>query len=180
MFHKILISTVLITLVGCQTVQEPTPAPKKPVPPKPQVQKSDGVVITPYDHPEIKRQKIVVPDQKPRAQKFDDGRQLPAFQKLMQQTKAAYKAQKFDQAEASVLQAQRLAPQSAETYLYLGMLANRKNKPANAQAFAQRGLTYAQSKPMKKQLWQVILKAGQQQQNAQTIKKAQNALKALG
>jgi len=181
MLQKILIGALFLTLVGCQTVtQESAPASSKSAPEKPRVQKSDGVVITPYDRPEIKRQKIVVPEQKPQAQKFDDGRQLPAFKKLIQQTQAAYKAQKFDQAEASVLQAQRLAPQAPETYLYLGMLANRKNQPAQAQAFAQRGLSYAQSNAMKKQLWLVILKAGQQQKNTQTIRKAQQALKTLG
>jgi len=179
MFQKILIGSILVALVGCQSIQQEPSAPAKPAPEKPRVQKSDGVVITPYDHPEIKRQKVVVPQQKPKPQQFDDGRQLPAFKKLMQQTQTAYKAQKFDQAEAYVTQAQRLAPQSPETYLYLGMLANRKNKPANAQAFAQRGLSYAQSNAMKKQLWQVILKAGQLQKNPQTIRQAQKALSAL-
>lgn len=33
----------------------------------------------------------------------------------------------------------------------------------NAEALAQRGLSYAQSNAMKKQLWLVILKAAQQQ-----------------
>ncbi len=32
--------------------------------------------FTPYDHPEIKRQRIVIPEQKTQVQKFDDGRDL--------------------------------------------------------------------------------------------------------
>ena len=59
------------------------------------------------------------------------------------------------------------------------MIANRKNQPANAEALAQRGLSYAQSGPMKKQLWKIILQAGQKQKKTQTIQKAQQALKAL-
>lgn len=59
------------------------------------------------------------------------------------------------------------------------MIANRKNQPANAEALALRGLSYAQSNAMKKQLWNVVLKAGQMQKKTSTISKAQNALKTL-
>ena len=47
------------------------------------------------------------------------------------------------------------------------------------EALAQRGLSYAQSNAMKKQLWNVILKAGQKQNKAASIQKAQQALKGL-
>ena len=59
------------------------------------------------------------------------------------------------------------------------MIANRKNQPARADAFALRGLSYAQSNAMKKQLWQVRLKAAQQQKNTKAIQNAQQALKGL-
>ena len=49
----------------------------------------------------------------------------------MLQTQTAYKQGQWSQA-GYALQAQRLAPQSAETFLYLSMIANRQNKPANA------------------------------------------------
>lgn len=97
----------------------------------------------------------------------------------MQETQLAYKQGKWNEAENAALQAQRLAPQSAETFLYLALVADKKNKPANAQALAQRGLSYAQTKPMKKQLWLVILKAGQKQKNSKTIQQAEKALKGL-
>jgi hypothetical protein len=181
MLRKILPGLLILSLVGCQTMPEPEKpvSPAKPAAEKPKVQTPDGVVITPYERPEIKRQKIVIPEQKPKNQKLNDGRNLPAFKSLMQQTQQAYTKQQFAKAESTVMQAQRLAPQAPETYLYLGMIANRKNQPARADAFALRGLSYAQSRAMKKQLWQVRLKSAQQQKNAKAIQQAQQALKKL-
>ncbi|WP_216937052.1 MULTISPECIES: tetratricopeptide repeat protein [unclassified Acinetobacter] len=180
MLRKILPGLLILSLVGCQSMPEPEkPIPPKPATEKPKAQTPDGVVITPYDRPDIKRQKIVIPEQKPKSKKFDDGRNLPAFKQLMQQTQQAYAKQQFAQAESTVMQAQRLAPQAPETYLYLGMIANRKNQPARADAFALRGLSYAQSSAMKKQLWQVRLKAAQQQKNTKAIQQAQQVLKKL-
>ena len=167
------------TIVACQSLPEqPTP---QPMPEKPQtVTTPEGVVIRPYEREEIKRQslQVVVPQQSVR-QKLEDGRRLPAFQKLMQQTKVAYKQGQFNQAETVALQAQRLAPQAAETYLYLALIANQKKQPANAEALARRGLSYAQSDAMKRQLWLVIQKAAQQQNNAKSLTQAQQALKDL-
>lgn len=181
MLRKILPGLLILSLVGCQTMPEPQKpvSPAKPAAEKPKAQTPDGVVITPYERPEIKRQKIVIPEQKPKSSKLDDGRNLPAFKSLMQQTQQAYTKQQFAKAESTVMQAQRLAPQAPETYLYLGMIANRKNQPARADAFALRGLSYAQSRAMKKQLWQVRLKSAQQQKNAKAIQQAQQALKKL-
>lgn len=180
MLRKLIPGLLILGLVGCQSMSEPEQpaAPSKPpVQQKPKSSTLDGVVITPYDRPEIKRQKIVIPEQKPQSQKFDDGRNLPAFKKLMQQTQQAYSKQQYNQAETSAVQAQRLAPQASETYLYLGLIANRKNQPARADAFALRGLSYAQTNAMKKQLWQVRLKAAQLQKNTKAIQQAQQALK---
>lgn len=178
MLDKVISGLLILGLVGCQTISEPEQplTPAKPAQEQPKVATPDGVVIRPYDRPEIKRQKIILPEQKPQPQKFNDGRNLPAFKKLMQQTQQAYSKQQFAQAETTVLQAQRLAPQAPETYLYLGMIANRTNQPARADAFALRGLSYAQSKAMKKQLWQVRLKAAQQQKNSTAIQQARQAL----
>ena len=184
LYPKITLGLIFIGLVGCQSL--PTPdASSKEAPPAPSSEKKDvktpaGVVIRPYEREEIQRQKmrIVIPEQK-NQQHFSDGRQIPAFKKLMQETQLAYKQGKWNETENTALQAQRLAPQSAETFLYLALVADKKNKPANAQALAQRGLSYAQTKPMKKQLWLVILKAGQQQKNSKTIQQAEKALKGL-
>ena len=181
-YKQIVIGLGLIGLVGCQSL--PTPqqpeVEKKPSTEKKTIKTSDGVVITPYDREEIQRKKmqVVIPEQRSK-QQFEDGRQLPAFKKLMQKTQQAYTQGKWNEAEAAALQAQRLAPQSAETFLYLALVAQKKNKPANAEALAQRGLSYAQSNAMKKQLWLVILKAAQQQKDQKMIQQAQKALKGL-
>ena len=97
----------------------------------------------------------------------------------MQQTQTAYKQGQFNQAETAALQAQRLAPQAAETYLYLALIANQKKQPANAEALARRGFSYAQSVAMLRQLWLVFQKAAQQQNNAKSLAQAQQALKDL-
>lgn len=179
---KILISTIILGIAGCQSLPEPKQeAPKKPVQKdqKKEIRDPSGVIIHPDDRPEIQHQRIVIPQQQERVQKFDDGRSLPAFKKLMQQTQTAYVQGQLNEAEDAATQAQRLAPQSAETFLYLAMIANRKNQPANAEALAQRGLSYAQSNAMKKQLWNAMLKAGQKQNKMATVQKAQQALKGL-
>ena len=182
MYRQVLIGFGIIALSGCQSLPAPeTKEPTKLVPSeKKEIKTPSGVVITPYEREEIQRKKmqVVVPQQRS-TQQFDDGRKLPAFKKLMQQTQLAYKQGQWNQAEATALQAQRLAPQSTETFLYLALVANKKNQPSNAQALAQRGLSYAQSKAMKKQLWLVILKAAQQQKEQKTIQQAQKALKSL-
>lgn len=178
---KILICTVLTGLAGCQSL----PAPEQSAPEKKidkdsakDIRSPSGVVTHPYGHPDIERKRIVIPKQQERVQKFEDGRNLPAFKKLIQQTQTAYAKGELSKAETAAMQAQRLAPQSAETFMYLAMIANRKNQPANAEALAQRGLSYAQSAPMKKQLWNIILQAGKKQNKTQTVQKAQQALKA--
>lgn len=181
-FKKTLMSAIVLGLAGCQSLQAPvqksSETPVQKTAPK-DIRDPSGVIIHPYDRPDIERKRIVIPKQQERVQKFEDGRNLPAFKKLMQQTQNAYAKSQFNEAEDAATQAQRLAPQAAETYLYLAMIANRKNQPANAEALAQRGLSYAQSNAMKKQLWNVILKAGQKQNKSQSVQKAQNALKAL-
>ena len=112
-------------------------------------------------------------------QQFEDGRQLPAFKKLMQKTQQAYTQGQWNEAEAAALQAQRLAPQSAETFLYLALVAQKKNKPANAEALAQRGLSYAQSNAMKKQLWYIILRASEARNHSIKAQQAKRMIQSL-
>ncbi|WP_445117085.1 tetratricopeptide repeat protein [Acinetobacter sp. WZC-1] len=184
MLKQVILVAGLISLAGCQSLPtqhtSPTPSPAQPGK-KPGVETPDGVKITPYDRPEIQRKQlqVIVPQQKTQLQKFDDGRQLPVFKQLMQETQTAFKQGKWDEAEKSAMHAQRLAPQSAETFLYLALIAGHKNQPANAESLARRGLSYAQSNAMKKQLWQIILKAGQSQNKAGTVQEAQARLKSL-
>lgn len=177
---KIALSLGIVVFVGCQSLPIPPSqdSQKSPSSEKPETKTPSGVIITPYEREEIQRKKmqVVIPEQR-KAQQFEDGRQLPAFKKLIQNAQLAYKQGKWNETEAAALQAQRLAPQSAETFLYLALVAQKKNKPMNAEALAQRGLSYAQSNAMKKQLWLVILKAAQKQNDQKTIQQAQKALK---
>lgn len=147
----------------------------------PHVKIPEGIKITPYERPEIKREQlqVVTPPQQKTQQKFDDGRQLPAFKQLMQQAQIAFKQGKWNEAEQAAMHAQRLAPQSAETYMYLAMISNHKNQASNAESLARRGLSYAQTNTMKRQLWQIILKSAQLQKNAKTIQEAQARIQAL-
>lgn len=171
----------IVTLVGCQTTTLQQP-PKKSEPHKTEpktVTTPDGIVITPYERPEIQREQVVIPNQPRVQQKFEDGRQLPAFKQLMQETQNAFNQGKWNEAEQAAMHAQRLAPQSAETYMYLAMISNHKNQARNAESLARRGLSYAQSTAMKRQLWQIILKSAQLQRNAKVITEAQEKIKSL-
>lgn len=179
-----LVSLGSVVLVGCQSnlSQEPIQPQNSPkIESVPQVKTPEGIKITPYDRPEIKREQlqVVIPPQQKSEQKFDDGRQLPAFKQLMQQTQTAFKQGKWNEAEQAAMHAQRLAPQSAETYMYLAMISNHKNQAANAESLARRGLSYAQTNTMKRQLWQIILKSAQMQKNTQTMQEAQARIQTL-
>lgn len=171
-----------MALLGCQSTPTPLSQPKSEQPkvePSKTTSIPDGIKITPYERPEIQRERIVIPAQKAVEQKFDDGRQFPAFKELMQQTHIAFKQGNWDKAEQAAMHAQRLAPQSSETYMYLAMISNHKNQAPNAESLARRGLSYAQSNTMKRQLWQIILKSAQMQKNSKTIQEAQSRLRAL-
>ena len=177
-----LLAASLMTLVGCQTTNPPHSAtpPKQSLPSK-NADSPDGIQITPYDREEIKRESLPVapPKSEPSVQKFDNGRDLPAFKQLINQTQIAFQQGKWTEAEQLALRAQRLAPQSAETFMYLAMIANQTHQASNADALARRGLSYAQSTAMKRQLWQIILKSAQLRNNPVTIQEAQARIKAL-
>ncbi len=83
------------------------------------------------------------------------------------------------EAERYALQAQRLAPQAAETYLFLALTANHKQQYSNAESLARRGLSFAQSQAMKKQLWLVILKAGQQRNNPKNCSRSTTSIESF-
>ncbi|OIF94557.1 hypothetical protein A7N09_34750, partial [Acinetobacter baumannii] len=118
-------------MVGCTTLPDHSDSKEKtPTPPVKKTETPSGVKITPYDHPEIQRKnlQVIVPQQKKPQHFSDDGSQLPAFKVLMQKTQQAYKNQQWSEAERYALQAQRLAPQAAETYLFLALTANHKQQ----------------------------------------------------
>lgn len=177
----------MLALAGCQTAPQRTTPPVKPVE-KPntaqqnKVPTPDGVKITPYDRPEIKREKVptvIVPQQKAQTQKFEDGQNIPAFKQLMQQAQTAYQKQQWDEAERFALHAQRLAPQSAEVFSYLARIAQQKKQYANAESLARRGLSYAQTTAQKKVFWNTILQSAQQLKNQKTVAEASKQLQSL-
>ena len=179
-FKRLSILATIVAVAGCQSLPQPAEKkiPEKATQSDKEQKTPSGVTIHPYDREEIQRQKIVIPEQKSK-QQFDDGRQLPAFKNLMQKTQTAYRQGQWNQAQGFAMQAQRIAPQSSETFLYLALIATQQKQPANAESLARRGLSYAQSNAMKKQLWSIILKAGQMQKNQKTIQQAQTAIKSL-
>lgn len=168
MMHKItLTSLFMIGMVGCQSLppsKEPATkiTPPQEVKPK-EIKTPTGVVIKPYEPEEIQRRPVqpvvVIPKQPIQSQHFDDGSNLPAVKNLIQQAENALKQQQIDRAETLTLQAQRLAPQSAETYLILAKIALLKNNKSSANSLAQRGLSFAQDENIKKQLNTVIQQA---------------------
>ncbi|AOA57861.1 hypothetical protein BFG52_05500 [Acinetobacter larvae] len=192
--NKLILTTsalLSLALAGCQQQQVLTP-PVQPSPPTanevPKVLKpSAGVEITPYPTTEIERKpapptpapvivkpKVLVNPSS--SQKFDDGSNLPVVKQMLIQAKAAAQQGQWDKVEENALHAQRLAPQSAETFLYLAMVANQRQQASQAEALARRGLSYAQSNAVQKQLWQVLLKSGQLQNKAALVQEAQQHL----
>lgn len=183
--NTLLLSTLMLSLAGCQSLftssTPQTPSTKKPEKPA-QTEKSPSTANTiPYERPEIKRQPytVLTPQQSAPVQSFDDGQQLPAFNRLIQQTQQALQQGQLNQAEQYAMQAQRLAPQSAQSFLYLAQIAQARKQASNAESLARRGLSFAQNNALKKQLWQVILQSGQQQKHSQTINEARTQLQNL-
>lgn len=185
MMKKITLIIGALVLAGCtaapeRTTKPPTHSSQNKTQKKKVEQPSSGVKITPYEQKEIKRQNVpvIVPEQKVQ-QKFNDGSQLPAFRNLMQKTQTAFKQRKYTEAERYALQAQRIAPQASETYLYLGLIAEQNKEYANAEALARRGLSYAQSSAMKKQLWLIVLRASQARNHPVKAQEAKKAIQSL-
>ncbi|MCH7336789.1 tetratricopeptide repeat protein [Acinetobacter sp. NIPH 2699] len=185
MIKKVTFALGILILTGCSTTPErsapPTTPPKATDSQKKVTPPSSGVKIIPYEQKEIKRQTVpvIVPEQKVQQRFSNDGSQLPAFRTLMQKTQMAYKQKQFIEAERFALQAQRIAPQAAETYLYLGLIADQRKQYANAEALARRGLTYAQSNTMKKQLWFIVLRASEARNHPVKAQEAKRAIQAL-
>lgn len=186
MIKKATFAIGILILTGCTTTPDrsapQTPPPKATADSEKKVSPpSSGVKIIPYDHKEIKRQTVpvIVPEQKVQQRFSNDGSQLPAFRTLMQKTQTAYKQKQFTEAERFALQAQRIAPQAAETYLYLGLIADQRKQYANAEALARRGITYAQSNSMKKQLWLIVLRASEARNHPVKAQEARRAIQGL-
>lgn len=201
LFKICLITTIVLVMVGCESLtlqeQETNTEPQiKEIKAEPQKQESkakqkkqgtkaepkkqpssiteNGVTIHPYQLDEIKRKNI-----NQATQKLDDGQNISAHQNLLKQVKAKLEAKQYNDAEKLAIQAQRIAPQSAENYLYLSFIALKRNNVKNAESFARRGLSYAQNNVTKRQLWMIMQSIAKQTNNSKLALEAQTALKTL-
>ena len=180
--HLLLIG-VSLSVVACQTLppqSSGTEGTKKPEPPK-TVTTPDGVKIIPYDRPDIKRESVdvIIPNKQKTSTSNTSTAQLPAYKSLIQKAQTAFKAGQWDAVEQNAMQAQRISPQVADAYMYLALAANNKNQAKNAESLARRGLSFAQTDSMKRQLWQIILKSGQMLNQNAIIQEAQARLKSF-
>lgn len=190
-------------MVGCsqlpkpqtQSVSVPAPTPI-PQPIKPEPHPENSVVIHPYPTEEITKEvlppptiqppqatTVVIPTRQPpkvvAKNSTVQNNQPPAAQNLMNQATQAFRQQQFDRAEHLALQAQRIAPQSSDSYAFLAQIALRKNNIPQAQALAQRGAALTSNHETKRQLWTLVLQTAQQQQNVPLMNKAQSILSGL-
>lgn len=131
---------------------------------------------TPPSHNELLERARQHSQQQNRAANSDNSH-LPAVQSLMQTGISQLKSGQLSAAETSFTRAQRLAPQSSAVYFYLSQVALNKNQPRKAEAMARRGLSVTRDTGNRRALWQLILRSGQQQNNARVIKEAQQALR---
>ena len=163
----------------------------EPLPPPSRVQ------VSPYPESGIERQSQPLPSTTPTVVKkpqaviippstipkttttLKDGRGIPAYEKLMQDYIQRLKQNNLVEAEKLLLQAQRIAPQSADVYRELSRLANLRKQASNAEAFAQKGLTFAQTKVQQRQLWEQILQSAQLRNDTIRIQTAKQQIAQL-
>ncbi|WP_434353815.1 hypothetical protein VH441_01955 [Psychrobacter sp. HD31] len=102
---------------------------------------------------------------------------IPAYRNLMATGIQQLKSGQLANAEASFTHAQRLSPQTAAAYFYLGQIAIKRGEAVKAEAMARRGLTVAKKTEVRQSLWKIILHSAQMRNDIQKIKEAQRALR---
>lgn len=181
-----------VVLVGCQTTPTTPPTIETKIKPPIEVKEPESKVkITPYPDSGIKRESQPLPQtstrviqQPPRVvtqppHQLKDGKGIPAYSQAMKDYTTALSQNRLSDAERSLLQAQRMAPQSADVYRELARLSNLRKQASSAEAFARKGLTFAQTNIQVKQLWQQILQSAQLQNNPSLIQQAQREINKL-
>ena len=98
----------------------------------------------------------------------------PVSEKKKSESSSGVKITPYDHPEIQRKSLQVIVPQQKKPQRF-----NDDGSQLPAESLARRGLSFAQSQAMKKQLWLVILKAGQQRNNSKTVQEAQQALKAF-
>lgn len=181
------ILSIIAILAGCQTTPptvSQSPSLPKDKAPETQQPTDTKVKITPFPENGIQSQsqplppaptppRVILPPQTKSQSNLKDGRGIAAYQKLMQDYLQSLRKNDIASAENFLIQAQRIAPQSADVYRELARLANLKKQGASAEAFARKGLTFAQNNAQRKQLWQQVLQSAQLRNNTVLIQQAQ-------
>lgn len=182
-------SLSLVGLVGCQSLPSTsnTPAAKTETrsEEKPK-EKESKVVVTALPDDGIRREsqplpsrqppRVILPKNQNNTKKLKDGQGVPAYQNLMQSYLKNLRQNNLKEAENSLIQAQRIAPQSAEVYRELARLANLRKQGSSAEAFARKGLSFAQNNTIRKQLWEQILESAKLRNNANLARQAQQMM----
>lgn len=108
-----------------------------------------------------------------------DGSNIPVFRVLINRAQQQLQANQLDEAEQTLIQAQRMAPQSTAVYAYLSEIAIKKRQGNNAEAMARKGLLLANSPKQQAAFWQLILMAAQIQNNAILAAQAREKIQQL-
>lgn len=197
LFYYPALCVLVLGIVGCQSTpsnleQQVNKLPAQKGQDKPTVKEQAQVKVTPYPESGIVQQsqplptvyqpsvtaqppRVILPEPTHQAnhRNLKDGRGIAAYSKLMQDYMQSLKQNNLGAAENYLIQAQRMAPQSAEVYRELARLSNLKQQGASAEAFARKGLTFAQNNVQRKQLWQQILQSAQLRNNVILMQQAQ-------
>ena len=180
-FKLSLVGAIAIVFVGCQStpIGNPASTPKEEKKAEEKSDKSDSkVVVTPFPDNGIRREsqplppRLILPENQNNHKKLKDGKGVPAYQNLMQSYLKNLRQNNLSDAESNLLQAQRMAPQSAEVYRELARLANLRKQGSNAEALARKGLSFAQNNTMRKQLWEQILQSAKLRNNTNLTRQA--------
>lgn len=108
-----------------------------------------------------------------------DGSNIPAFRVLITRAQQQIQSGQYDAAEQTLIQAQRMAPQSTAVYAYLSQVALAKRQGSNAEAMARKGLMLTRSPRQQHAFWQLILAAAQLQNNPGLASQAQQQIQQL-
>ncbi|XID75635.1 hypothetical protein ACF3NA_03600 [Alkanindiges sp. WGS2144] len=184
----------LAILTGCQTTPtvSNTPAlttvvttrPADKTVDKPATIQENGAkrnAIPEYAEPGIQSRPLpstITPPPQPKIN-LRDGSNIPAFGKLMAQAQQQMQANQLNAAEQTLIQAQRMAPQSATVYAYLSEIAIKKRQASNAEAMARKGLTLASNPRQQHAFWRLILAAAELQNNAALAGQARSQIQRL-
>lgn len=154
---------------------------------KPSTAKSDTqakrTALPEYAEPSIKTKtlpSIVTPPPTPQPKvTLRDGSNIPAYGMLMNKAQQQIQANQLESAEQTLIQAQRMAPQSATVYAYLSEIAIKKRQGSNAEAMARKGLMLANSPKQQHAFWQLISISAELQNNAALAGQAKTQMQRL-